>query len=58
MEQVIITIEINEKVKAVAPTKKAQSKKSELPETGGKNKQRYVVRRIIQHSRFSIITQK
>ncbi|ENK23369.1 fibrinogen-binding adhesin SdrG C-terminal domain-containing protein [Staphylococcus aureus] len=28
-------IEINEKVKAVAPTKKAQSKKSELPETGG-----------------------
>ena len=28
-------IEINEKVKAVAPTKKPQSKKSELPETGG-----------------------
>ncbi|EOD8725358.1 TPA: fibronectin-binding protein FnbB [Staphylococcus aureus] len=28
-------IEINEKVKAVVPTKKAQSKKSELPETGG-----------------------
>ncbi|EJO9722823.1 fibronectin-binding protein FnbA [Staphylococcus aureus] len=28
-------IEINEKVKAVALTKKAQSKKSELPETGG-----------------------
>ncbi|HDJ2961906.1 TPA: fibronectin-binding protein FnbA [Staphylococcus aureus] len=28
-------IEINEKVKVVAPTKKAQSKKSELPETGG-----------------------
>ncbi|HDJ2961907.1 TPA: fibronectin-binding protein FnbB [Staphylococcus aureus] len=28
-------IEIDEKVKAVAPTKKAQSKKSELPETGG-----------------------
>ncbi|HCZ9942309.1 TPA: fibronectin-binding protein FnbB [Staphylococcus aureus] len=28
-------IEINEKVKAVAPTKKAQSKQSELPETGG-----------------------
>ncbi|WP_448515718.1 fibronectin-binding protein FnbA [Staphylococcus aureus] len=28
-------IEINEKVKAVAPTKKAQSKNSELPETGG-----------------------
>ncbi|EMN0313035.1 fibronectin-binding protein FnbA [Staphylococcus aureus] len=28
-------IEINEKVKAVAPTKKAQSKKFELPETGG-----------------------
>ncbi|MDT3009914.1 fibronectin-binding protein FnbA [Staphylococcus aureus] len=28
-------IEINEKVKAVSPTKKAQSKKSELPETGG-----------------------
>ncbi|HEK6753777.1 TPA: fibronectin-binding protein FnbA [Staphylococcus aureus] len=28
-------IEINEKVKAVEPTKKAQSKKSELPETGG-----------------------
>ncbi|CDR26093.1 fibronectin-binding protein FnbA [Staphylococcus schweitzeri] len=28
-------IEINEKVKAVTPTKKAQSKKSELPETGG-----------------------
>ncbi|HCY9784081.1 TPA: fibronectin-binding protein FnbB [Staphylococcus aureus] len=28
-------IEINEKVKAVAPTKKEQSKKSELPETGG-----------------------
>ena len=28
-------IEINEKVKAVAPTKQAQSKKSELPETGG-----------------------
>ncbi|HAR2891180.1 TPA: fibronectin-binding protein FnbA [Staphylococcus aureus] len=28
-------IEINEKVKAVAPTKKTQSKKSELPETGG-----------------------
>ncbi|MFT1975297.1 fibronectin-binding protein FnbA [Staphylococcus aureus] len=28
-------IEINEKVKAVAQTKKAQSKKSELPETGG-----------------------
>ncbi len=28
-------IEINEKVKAVAPTKKAQFKKSELPETGG-----------------------
>ncbi|HDH4187249.1 TPA: fibronectin-binding protein FnbB [Staphylococcus aureus] len=28
-------IEINEKVKAVAPTKKAQSKKSELLETGG-----------------------
>ncbi|HDP4255701.1 TPA: fibronectin-binding protein FnbA [Staphylococcus aureus] len=28
-------IEVNEKVKAVAPTKKAQSKKSELPETGG-----------------------
>ncbi|HHW5056801.1 TPA: fibronectin-binding protein FnbB [Staphylococcus aureus] len=28
-------IEINEKVKAMAPTKKAQSKKSELPETGG-----------------------
>ena len=28
-------IEINEKVKAVAPTKQKQSKKSELPETGG-----------------------
>ncbi|MBO0928112.1 fibronectin-binding protein FnbB [Staphylococcus sp. 30400_3112M30941] len=28
-------IEINEKVKAVKPAKKAQSKKSELPETGG-----------------------
>ena len=28
-------IEINEKVKAVAPTKQTQSKKSELPETGG-----------------------
>ncbi|HHC9938721.1 TPA: fibronectin-binding protein FnbA [Staphylococcus aureus] len=28
-------IEINEKVKAVAPNKKPQSKKSELPETGG-----------------------
>ncbi|CDR26092.1 fibronectin-binding protein FnbB [Staphylococcus schweitzeri] len=28
-------IEINEKVKAVAPIKKEQSKKSELPETGG-----------------------
>ncbi len=28
-------IEINEKVKELAPTKKAQSKKSELPETGG-----------------------
>ncbi|CAA4073504.1 fibronectin-binding protein A [Staphylococcus aureus] len=28
-------IEINEKVKAVVPTKKPQSKKSELPETGG-----------------------
>ncbi len=52
-------IEINEKVKAVAPTKQKQSKKSELPETGEKiDKQRYVVRRIIQHSRFSIITQK
>lgn len=28
-------IEINEKVKAVAPTKQKQAKKSELPETGG-----------------------
>ncbi|HEH9287432.1 TPA: fibronectin-binding protein FnbB [Staphylococcus aureus] len=28
-------IEINEKLKAVAPTKQKQSKKSELPETGG-----------------------
>ncbi|HDA2202301.1 fibronectin-binding protein [Staphylococcus aureus] len=28
-------IEINEKVKVVAPTKQKQSKKSELPETGG-----------------------
>ncbi|HHW9999568.1 TPA: fibronectin-binding protein FnbA [Staphylococcus aureus] len=28
-------IEINEKVKAVAPTKQKQSKKSELPKTGG-----------------------
>ncbi|HHW6313416.1 TPA: fibrinogen-binding adhesin SdrG C-terminal domain-containing protein [Staphylococcus aureus] len=28
-------IEINEKVKAVVPTKQKQSKKSELPETGG-----------------------
>ncbi|EOB7569734.1 fibronectin-binding protein FnbA [Staphylococcus aureus] len=28
-------IEVNEKVKAVAPTKQKQSKKSELPETGG-----------------------
>ncbi|HEB2282082.1 TPA: fibronectin-binding protein FnbA [Staphylococcus aureus] len=28
-------IEINEKVKAVTPVKEAQSKKSELPETGG-----------------------
>ncbi|HHO5491934.1 TPA: fibronectin-binding protein FnbB [Staphylococcus aureus] len=28
-------IEINEKVKAVTPTKQKQSKKSELPETGG-----------------------
>ncbi|CDR29154.1 fibronectin-binding protein FnbA [Staphylococcus schweitzeri] len=28
-------IEINEKVKAVTPSKEAQSKKSELPETGG-----------------------
>ncbi|SUK91766.1 fibronectin-binding protein FnbA [Staphylococcus aureus] len=28
-------IEINERVKAVAPTKQKQSKKSELPETGG-----------------------
>ncbi|HHQ6834804.1 TPA: fibronectin-binding protein FnbA [Staphylococcus aureus] len=28
-------IEINEKVKAVTPAKEAQSKKSELPETGG-----------------------
>ena len=32
-------IEINEKVKPVAPTKQKQSKKSELPETGGKNQQ-------------------
>ncbi|MDN8880962.1 LPXTG cell wall anchor domain-containing protein, partial [Staphylococcus aureus] len=28
-------IEINDKVKALSPTKKAQSKKSELPVTGG-----------------------
>ncbi|MCC5228447.1 fibronectin-binding protein FnbA [Staphylococcus aureus] len=34
-KEVTTVIEINEKVKAVAPTKKAQSKKSELPETGG-----------------------
>ncbi len=42
-------IEINEKVKAVAPTKKAQSKKSELPETGGEDQQTkvFVFRRII-----------
>ncbi len=36
-------IEINEKVKAVAPTKKAQSKKSELPETGGENDKAKIV---------------
>ena len=49
-------IEINEKVKPVAPTKQ-NNLKSELP--GGRiNKQRYVVRRIIQHSRFNVIRNK
>ncbi len=40
--------------------KKAQSKKSELPETGGEEStnKKCMYQRIIQHSRFSIITQK
>ena len=54
-------IEINEKVKAVAPTKKkAQSKKSELPETGGEESTNkgMLFGGLFSILGFSIITQK